>query len=160
VPVVARGARAPSFPLPEIDGGALEIPGTAPLTLLVFLKASCPTCRWTLPFVRGLHERAAGLSVLPIASDSAEDARALSGELGPGIPVAVESEPWEVSAAYGLEVVPTLILVGESGRILLVSEGFVRDDFRAVAAEAARTSGAPPADPFPAGEAVPAFRPG
>lgn len=160
MPPVAPGDRAPAFRLPSLGGGALDLPGAAPLTLLAFTKASCPTCRWALPFVQALHERARGLTVVGVASDPPAEARALAEELGLGFPVAVEGEPWEVSAAYGLTTVPTLVLVDGSGEVLFTSEGFSRDDFLEIARRAGERSGTAPADPFPAGEAVPPFRPG
>lgn len=157
---IARGDRAPAFVLPSLAGGQVDLPGPAPLTLLAFTKASCPTCRWVAPFLQGLHERARGLTVVGVASDPVDEVRAFAEELGLGFPVAVESAPWEVSAAYGLTTVPTLILVDGDGTVLLASEGFARDDFLEIARTAGERSGTAPADPFPAGEAVPALRPG
>lgn len=157
---VGPGQRAPSFRLPSLGGVAVAVPGGSPLTLLVFYKASCPTCEWALPFVQALHERADGLAVVGVASDAEDEARAFAEKLGLTFPVGVESEPWDVSAAYALTTVPTLFLVGESGKVLLTSPGFSRDDFLEVARRAAERSGGAPADPFPEGAEIPAFRPG
>jgi peroxiredoxin len=110
--------------------------------------------------VQALHERAAGLAVVGVASDPPEEVRALAAEIGLTFPLAIESAPWEVSGAYGLSAVPTLVLVDRDGTVLLASAGFSRDDFLAIARIAGGRSGSAPADPFPEGAAVPAFRPG
>jgi peroxiredoxin len=127
--------------------------------LLVFYRASCPTCRWALPFVQALHERANGLAVTGVASDAEGDARAFAEELRLTFPVGVESEPWPVSTAYSLTIVPTLFLI-DAGTVRLASAGFARDDFLRFAGAAAERSGGEPANPFPVGSGVPAFRPG
>jgi peroxiredoxin len=154
------GSRAPAARLPGLDGAEVEIPGTAPLTLLVFLKASCPTCAFAAPFLQNLHARAKGLLVLGIASDTAADARSFAEGHGLRFPIAVESAPWETSAAYGLTTVPTLVLLGPDGFVEMFSEGFARDDFLAISRRAAEVAGGAAVSPFPDGEAVPAFRPG
>jgi peroxiredoxin len=158
---VGPGDPAAAAELPCLGGGTVELPGGAPLTLLVFYKASCPTCRWALPFVQALHERAHGLTVVGIASeDDVDEAAAFAAELGLTFPIGLESAPWEVSAAYGLTTVPTLFLIDGAGRVKRVSPGFAKEDFLAAAAEAAALHGGAPADPFPEGAAVPEFRPG
>jgi peroxiredoxin len=153
------GANAPAFTLPGLTGGGVAVPGDAPLTLLTFYKASCPTCRWALPFVQALHERAAGLTVVGVASDGEPEARAFALELRLTFPIGIESPPWPVSAAYRLTTVPTVFLV-DGGAVRFASAGFVRDDFLRAAAVAAGRAGGPPANPFPEGAPVPAFRPG
>lgn len=158
---VGPGHRAPVAELPRLGGGTVELPGGAPLTLLAFYKASCPTCRWAMPFVQTLHERARGLTVVGIASeDDASEAAVFAQELGLTFPIGLESAPWDVSRAYALSTVPTLFLVDGAGRVKRASPGFAKEDFRAVAAEAAALHGGAPADPFPEGVAVPEFRPG
>ncbi|MGQ0720627.1 MAG: peroxiredoxin family protein [Candidatus Eiseniibacteriota bacterium] len=147
------GAKAPAFHLPGLACRSVAVPGAAPLTLLAFTKASCPTCRWMFPFVQALHERAKGLAVVGVASDPVGEARAFVEELRLTFPIGVESAPWPVSAAYGLTSVPTLFLI-ETGTVRLASVGFSRSDFLEIASAAAAAS------PFPAGAAVPAFRPG
>jgi peroxiredoxin len=153
------GAKAPAFHLPGLAGGVVVVPGNAPLVLLAFTKASCPTCRWMFPFVQALHEGAKGLAVVGVASDPDGEARAFAEELGLTFPIGVENAPWPVSTAYGLATVPTLFLI-ETGTVRLASAGFSRSDFLEIASAAAQRAGGKPANPFPAGAAVPAFRPG
>jgi peroxiredoxin len=155
------GAQAPPFTLPARGGGKLSAPEPGRLTCLVFYKASCPTCRWALPFFGELHERTKGgaLSIVGVAQDTPEEAETFAAELGLGFPIAVEPEPWSTSARYELKTVPTTFLVDGEGRVLVKSAGFSRDDLHEVARRAAEADGAEPADPF-AGASVPAFRPG
>ena len=157
------GAPAPTFHLPRLDGqGSIDGPSTGSLTMLLFYKASCPTCRWAMPFFQQLHDRTQGgsLSVIGLAQGEAEDERAFAEELGVTFPVALEETPWATSAAYGLTTVPTFFLVDEAGNVLLASPGFARDELRDVARRAAERDGGPAADPFPEGMEVPVFRPG
>ncbi len=163
---LAAGSPAPAFTLPRLSGGVVEFPptscaGAPPLSLLVFFKSSCPTCRWALPFFERLHRGAGGsLRVLGVAEDEADDALAFAAALSLTFPIALESEPWPVSAAYGLTTVPTAFLVDAAGTIARISAGFSRDDLLEIAALAAQSTGALPASPFPEGADVPAFRPG
>jgi len=155
------GTKAPPATLPRLSGGEVALPGSSPLTLLAFYKASCPTCRWAAPFVQSLHAKTKGgsLAVVGVAEDDEDTARQFADELGLDFPIAVETEPWAVSTSYGLATVPTFFLVDNEGEILLTSPGFARDDLREVARRAAELSGGEPADPFD-GADVPPFRPG
>lgn len=148
-----------SVRLPGLAGGEIPIPGDAPLTLLVFFKSSCPTCRWALPFVQALHEHAAGLTVVGVAEDDEDEARELADELGLTFPIALESAPWSVSAAWDLTTVPTVFLV-EDETVTIVSPGFSRDDLLFVARRAAARSRGAPVDPFGGDTTIPIFRPG
>jgi peroxiredoxin len=156
---LAAGTPAPAFELSRLGGGSVTLPA-GELTFLVIYKASCPTCRWALPFVQNLHERARGIRVIGVASDSPEDAAALAAELTLTFPIGVEAEPWPVSAAYGLTTVPSVFLVGPDGGILRSGAGFGREDFTDAVQRAAKVTGGAPANPFPEGVTMPAFRPG
>lgn len=160
---LATGSVAPVAELPSASagpGGVVTIPGSAPKTLVAFLKSSCPTCQWALPWVQRMHESAAdaGLRVVAVAEDDAADARALVDAFGLTFEVGVESEPWAVSAAYGLSIVPTFFLVDEAGLVEMASPGFARDDLLDAVRRAAEQKGVAPPRPFP--EDLPAFRPG
>jgi peroxiredoxin len=159
------GDAAPVASLPGVAGGTVALPGDDPLTVVVLFKASCPTCRWALPWFQRLHEAAAGrpLAVRGVAQDDPAEARAFAAELGLTFPIGIEEAPWAFSAAWGALTVPTFFLVGADGVVRLASAGFARDDLREAGQRAAALDGGPPLDPFPAGEAgeaVPAFRPG
>ena len=153
--------KAPSARLPRLGGGFVDLPGAAPLNLILFWKTSCPTCRWALPFFERLHARTAGgsLAVVGVAEDTEVDARAAVEEDGVTFPMALETEPWATSAAYELMTVPTFVLVDGEGQVLMTSPGFAKEDLLDVARQAAERDGTDIADPF-RGEAVPVYRPG
>jgi peroxiredoxin len=131
------------------------------VTLLTIFKSSCPTCWWALPFVERIHGQAVkNFQVLGIAEDTEEDAKALASELRLTFPIAIEQEPYPVSAAFGLTTVPTQFLIDASERILLASPGFSKEDFLEIARRAAELEGVEAIDPFPQGEKIPALRPG
>ncbi|MBZ0268958.1 TlpA family protein disulfide reductase, partial [bacterium] len=160
---LAPGTKAPAFTLPALDGsGDVDGPVRGPLTLLLFAKASCPTCRWVMPTFQTLHERTAGgsLHVLGIFQDDPDVERAAAAELGVTFPVAVEETPWAVAEAYGLTTVPTFYLLDEHGKVLVTSPGFSRDDLLEAPRRAADLDGGDVASPFPEGMEVPAYRPG
>lgn len=158
---LVAGATAPAFTLPRLGGGEVRVP-SARLTLLVFAKSSCPTCRWALPYFQALHERTenGALAVIGVVQDDVATEQAFAEELALTYPIALEGSPWDLAVAYGVTTVPTFFLLDESGTVRLNSPGFSRDDLLEVARAAAELDGGDPASPFPEGEEIPAFRPG
>jgi peroxiredoxin len=160
---LAPGTKAPAFTLPALGGsGSVEGPVRGPLTLLLFAKASCPTCRWAMPIFQALHERTAGgsLSVLGVFQDDPDVERAAAAELGVTFPVGLEGTPWSTAEAYGLTTVPTFYLLDGHGEVLVTSPGFSRDDLLEAPRRAAELDGGQVASPFPDGMDVPPYRPG
>jgi peroxiredoxin len=157
-----RGTKAPTATLPGLAGGDIAIPGSAPLTLVVLLKASCPTCRWALPHYQALHEasRDRPLAVIGVFQGEAAASAVVAAEAGATFPLALEPAPWELSAAFDAVTVPTAILIDDEGKVVITSLGFSRDDLLEAGRRAAAIDGGDPIDPFPAGEEVPVFRPG
>src|SRR5947209_4732133 len=99
--ILPAGTRAPAFTLPRMGGGTVTLPDGAAkgLTLLVFYKNTCPTCRMTFPFVQRIHEQVVGSGgrVTAISQDGAEGAASFAKELGLTMPIAVDGEDWPVS---------------------------------------------------------------
>jgi len=160
---LAPGTKAPAFTLPALDGsGVVEGPLRGPLTLLLFAKASCPTCRWAMPLFQTLHERTAGgsLSVLGVFQDDPDVERAAAAELGVTFPVGLEETPWTTAEAYGLTTVPTVFLLDARGEVLVTSPGFSREDLLEASKRAAELDGGEAANPVPEGMEVPIYRPG
>ncbi|HKY32590.1 MAG TPA: TlpA disulfide reductase family protein [Candidatus Polarisedimenticolia bacterium] len=159
---IHTGAAAPPFTLPLAGGGSLAVPDPSGRpVLLAFYKDTCPTCRFTLPFVQRLHERAAPAAmVAAVSQDGPESARAYAAELGLTLPVAVDGPRFPVSDAYGLVAVPTLVLIRPDGSVARASLGFQRDELAAMAADLERMAGLTGVPLYREGEHVPAFRPG
>jgi peroxiredoxin len=117
---------APSFVLPSVDSGPVsldELVAHGP-ALLVFVSEECPTSALTLrrlaPVVPSLLD--AGMGVAAVFADPLEvAARTARRARFTGI-VLSEPSPYEVSRAYGVQTVPTAVLVDlgaqERGRVV------------------------------------------
>jgi peroxiredoxin len=110
---------APEFSLPSVTGGSLrlaELHADGP-ALLVFVSEECPTCTLTLrrlgPVVPELT--AAGLRVAAVFEDPLEVAARVARRTAFAGTVLSEPAPYEISGAYELTSLPTLVLVDRSG---------------------------------------------
>jgi hypothetical protein len=151
--------KATPFPLPPIelqgpDGSAVS-PGamySAGRTIVIVGHLNCKTTRQTLPFIDRIHKD--GGRAVAMLQDSPEDAAAGLTKLGLSLPFFCERNPYALSAAIGLEVVPTLLFIEEDGTVALTSEAFRRPDIEAFA----ERLGAP--KPVIANDTMPGFKPG
>jgi hypothetical protein len=80
------------------------------------------------------RRRGAGHAVVVVLQDDAETARALAADLGLDVPVRLEGDPYPLATELGLEVVPTLFLIGRDGTIAKTTEAFHRADLEDFAA--------------------------
>lgn len=110
---------APEFTLPSVTGGSLrlaELHADGP-ALLLFVSEECPTCTLTLrrlaPVVPELT--AAGLTIAAVFEDPLEVAARVARRTGFAGTVMSEPAPYEVSGAYELASLPTMVLVDRSG---------------------------------------------
>jgi peroxiredoxin len=110
---------APEFTLPSVTGGSLhlaELHADGP-ALLLFVSEECPTCTLTLrrlaPVVPEL--RATGLTVAAVFEDPLEVAARVARRTAFAGTVLSEPAPYEVSGAYELASLPTIVLVDRSG---------------------------------------------
>ena len=97
---------------------------------------------------------------LAISQDDARATKSFASEYGLTFPLVLDADGYPVSNAYGLTMVPTLILADTNGSVLVSSMGFVKADIESIAnrfAERAKISKAPLFLPT---EPVPAVRPG
>ncbi len=153
--LLAPGSRAPALDLPlsAAGGERVAVPdarGTGPV-LVVFFKESCPTCRFTLPFVERLHEQVKGHGgrILGVSQDDAEGALRIATELGLTFPIAVDGPGFPVSDAWRLVWVPTLYLVDPAGVVLRGRAGFDRADSRVHGPRSRRCAHRTAAGPVP-----------
>ncbi len=113
--------------------------------LLLFVSEECPTSALTLrrlaPVVPALVDT--GVSVAAVFADPLDVAARTARRAGFSAPVLSEPTPYEVSRAYGLETVPTAVLVdttgAECGRVV----GWDVDGLQALLDAAAPSAGAP-----------------
>ncbi len=156
-------AREPEAPELAALGAPVDVTGLAAggPALLFFYKGDCgasDAAAHVLPRLAAIP----GLDVAVVSQDGPEGTDLFSRAhrlAAAGVRVLVDPEPWPASVAYDVLSTPTFVLLGASGRIDAVLEGWSRDDTNRLAARAAGLAGAPaPVVSTPADG--PAFRPG
>jgi len=162
--VIPVGSTAPAFTLPLLGGSSAAIPDRAAkgLTLVVFYKNTCPTCRLALPFLERLHRQVApaGGRVVGVSQDGMDGAASFARELDLTMPLMVDGPDYPVSRLYDLVSVPTLLLITKEGAVRRSGVGFSREGIEAMAADLASSVGAPCPALFREGESIPDFKPG
>ena len=153
------GLPAPALELPLEGGGTASAPARGAPQLLFFFKVDCPTSALAVPALERLRRAHPRLELLPISQDDAAGTRAWRGAHGLTARAAIEGETFPASAAFGLAVTPTLVLLDSRGAVAAVQEGWSREGYNAAAALAARLLGEEAQVVAPEGEG-PAFRPG
>ena len=131
--MLSTGDKAPSFTLPAVEGGGpVTDPWTEGKTVLAFFKVSCPVCKMVAPMLTKLSE--GGARVVAVGEDPPEAIAQYNETQGQRVPSLSQPPPYEVSAAYGLEAVPTVFLVGADGGIERAIAGWNRDIWNELAA--------------------------
>jgi len=132
--MLSVGDKAPSFTLPAVDGGdTVTDPWTEGPTLVAFFKTSCPVCKMVAPMLTKLAE--GGVRVVAIGEDPPGAITAYSEANNQRVPTLSQGSPYAVSAAYDLEAVPSMFLVGEGGEVQQAIAGWNRDTWNALAAD-------------------------
>ncbi len=145
----------PGSPAPPVRGVDLSAGPVA----LFFYKVTCPVCRQAAPKATAF-ERAYPGRVVGVGQDPEGDLEAFSREWDMAIRSIVDAEPYEASNAYGIEVVPTLVLVGEGGVVDDVVQAWDRDGYNRVSLRLAELTGREYAVVSDPGDGLPPFRPG
>ena len=143
----------PTSPAPEIPGVDLGSPRA-----LWFHKVTCPVCQLAAPVAQRLADAHAD-RVVGVGQDPAPKLTGFSREFGTTFPVVADEAPYELSRAYGVRIVPTLVLV-EDGRIADVVESWDRDGYNRVARELADLTGSDAMTVSDPADGLPSFRPG
>lgn len=160
------GATAPDFSLPTLEGKQVSLSQMLQRgpVVLAFFKVSCPVCQYAFPFYERIAQayKDAGVRVLGISQNSADDAKRFSREYGVNFPIAIDDEAnhYAVSSAYGLTSVPTLLFIAQSGVIEVSSVGWSKSEMEEVNARLASYRNDQPSPLWRVGEEVPAFRAG
>ncbi len=151
--MLGAGDRAPTLSLPDAaTGEPIADPWRDGPVVLAFFKTTCPVCQMAAPKVQALAE--SGVRVVGVGEDPPAKIASYSDSYGQKVPTLSEPSPYEVSDAYGLEAVPSLVLVDDDGTILDAVESWDRAAWNRLA-EAA--GAAPISDE---GDGLPPFRPG
>ncbi|KFN42427.1 TlpA family protein disulfide reductase [Arenimonas oryziterrae] len=134
VAVIEPGQAMPRLPLPALQGEVDSVPVAGRITLINYWASWCEPCRREMPILDryARDQGAAGVQVVGIALDEADDARGFLREQPVGFPILVEAAgPADSSARLGngLGVLPYSVLIGADGRLLRRRFG----DFRSLA---------------------------
>lgn len=138
---IAVGEPAPRFVLGQAGGGRRslqEFTARGP-ALLVFFKTTCKSSQIALS-VYGEIERRYGdvVPVVAIAQDPLGTALPWLADQWFAGPVLTDNPSYEVSAQYGLEGLPTAVLVGRDGVVLEMLTGWSRDAINSLASRLGR----------------------
>jgi peroxiredoxin len=147
--VLRVGERAPSVP-----GQSAEGPHA-----LVFYKVTCPTCQMAAQPLSRFEDAYPG-SVMGVGQDPQRALEDFSAGYGLRMPSMSDVPPYETSVAYGIEHVPTMVVVDSEGKVADVVESWDRDGYNRASATLAGLLGAEPAVISDPGDGLPEFRPG
>ncbi len=146
--VITVGAAAPAIPGVDLSGARA----------LYFYKVTCPVCQISAPVATRLGERYPG-RVVGIGQDPPERIDEFAARYGLGVASVPDLPPYPASDAYGVTVVPTLVLVG-SGVVADVVVSWDRDGYNRVSARLAEMTGSGGGFVSDEGDGLPPFRPG
>ena len=143
----------PTSAAPDIPGVDLGSPRA-----LWFHKVTCPVCQLAAPVAQRLADAHAE-RVVGVGQDRVPKLAGFSREFGTSFPVVADEAPYELSRAYGVRIVPTLVLVDDE-RIADVVESWDRDGYNRVARELADLTGSGAVTVSDPADGLPPFRPG
>ncbi|MEX2275798.1 MAG: redoxin domain-containing protein [Actinomycetota bacterium] len=149
---IALGEVAPSIPGRDFSEGP---------TGIFFYKVTCPVCEMTAPIASRLAEAVPG-TMIGIGQDPPEALATFADQAGLvlSVPPVQDSPPYPLSDAYGIESVPTLVLVDTSGVVDEVVRSWDRDGYNRAAVRLAELAGSVPVVLSTPDDRLPAFRPG
>lgn len=121
------------FTLPDLEGRERSLSEwDGDLVLLNFWATWCPPCLREMPLFQEAHERYAsrGFTIVAVAVDEIEEARAFVDKLGIGFPVLIgQEDAIAVARDYGNRIgaLPYSALIDRSGKIRETHRGEVTD---------------------------------
>jgi thiol-disulfide isomerase/thioredoxin len=141
---VVRGAAAPDFSLPRVDGkpGVISLSSLrGRVVVLDFWATWCPPCLAALPMMHALSRELEPKGVTFIGVDS-EGAQSTPAEVTAflaehGAPYPVVYDDGTVNERYRIKVLPTVVIVGKDGSIERVFVGSTSGSTLSAAAQAA-----------------------
>lgn len=163
---ITAGNPAPNFSLKSLDGKEFSLSAALQKgpVVLAFFKIGCPVCQFTFPFIERLYQRhkSSSVTIVGISQNGTEKTAAFNKEYGVTFPVLLDPEEkgYVVSNAYGLTMVPTILLVDTDGSVLVSEMGFVKADLETITSQLAARNNTPRAPLFLATDSVPVNRPG
>jgi peroxiredoxin len=150
VSALSVGSRAPAIPGVDFGSGPLA---------LFFYKVTCPVCQIAAPKVQGFERSYPG-RIVGIGQDPEDRLGSFGREYGMTFRSQSDLPPYDVSNAYGIEVVPTTFLVDGDGTILEGVESWDREGLNQLSKALAAATGSPFAEISNPSDGLPPFRPG
>ena len=163
---LTAGKRAPEINLSLTEAGKnFTLAGALQRgpVLAAFFKVSCPVCQLAFPYLERIHKAYGNknFTLIGISQDAPVDSISFAKQYGVTFPIAVDpSGKYQVSNAYGLTNVPTLLWISPSGVIELTSAGWDKKDVQRLNQFAAAAARMDQKELFPAGDQAPDFKPG
>jgi len=150
VAVIAVGDAAPLVPGVPFDEGPVA---------LVFYKVTCPVCQMAAPKVDAMARAYPG-RVIGVGQDPPGELERFGREFGMDVSALPDLPPYDMSNAYGIETVPTLIVIDSAGDVADAVISWDRAGFNRASARLAELLGVEPAMVSDSSDGLPAFRPG
>ncbi len=159
------GVPAPDFELHSLDGSTFQLSKAvlAGHVVLAFFKVSCPTCQFSFPYLQRIYSEigvSSPVKIWGISQDDVPDTTGFVEEFGIGFDILIDEHPYAASAAYNLEYVPGLFIVGEDMTIHLSDYGFSKAALSEIARVVGKSADKAPPLLFPSNDGLPATRPG
>ena len=125
--VLRRGEPAPAIELARLDGTAMdlaEVAGENKLVLVNFWATWCQPCRIEMPQLEKAYEeyREQGFEILAISSEDPDTIERFLEEHPYSFPILLDPGA-TVTATYGVEAIPTTVLIDAEGKIIRVHTG-------------------------------------
>jgi len=127
--------------------------------VVAFYKVTCPVCQIAAPKISRLAEAYPG-HVVAVGQDPTAELEVFSADYDFSVQSTPDLAPYPVSAAYGVEVVPTLFLVGEDDTVADAVQSWDREGINRISTELAELIGAESVVISSPSDGLPAFRPG
>jgi thiol-disulfide isomerase/thioredoxin len=150
-----------AFTLTDLDGQEQTFPsdGAGRLTLLIFLKTSCGSCKTAFPFVQRLAARyGRDLTVWGISQSDATKTRQFAERYGCTFPFLLDQD-LSVSTGYDPVGVPAFYLFAGDGSLLAHTEAFSRLELERLNTLIAEHLGTQADALFTTDDSGPVFRP-
>ena len=146
----------------QVGSDAPQVPGVRfgdePVGLF-FYKVTCPTCQLAAPTMAAF-ERAYPGRVVGIGQDPQDVLEAFGEVHGMGVRSISDEPPYDVSNAYGIVSVPTLVVVDRDAIVLESVGAWDREGFNRASATIAGALGVDAAVISEPSDGLPAFKPG
>jgi len=124
--VAEKGKPAPGFSLKTLDGKTIRLSDykNKKVVVLSFWATWCPPCKMELPVLQTIWKQyeKKPVQILGINVDNRGDVRATVKEKGLTFPILIDTQ--RVSDDYGVQAIPTLVIIDKKGIVREIHVGF------------------------------------